>query len=126
MHAGDQMLHPNAAPGLAPRNNVAILLDRVFTILYEEVAENDLRAFRTYEARRIVDEVDAHLMKTPMKPSRRRKRLEELVPPWDAVRPVWQLRIGDFRVFYDVDEDRQAVIVRAVRRKGTKTTGEIL
>jgi mRNA-degrading endonuclease RelE of RelBE toxin-antitoxin system len=98
----------------------------VFTILYDEAAEADLRAFRASEARRIVDEVDAHLMKEPMKPSRRKKPLEGLVPPWDAVRPVWQLRIGDFRVFYDVDEDRQAVIVRAIRRKGTKTTGEIL
>ncbi len=30
------------------------------------------------------------------------------------------------RVFYDVDEERQEVTVRAVRRKGTKTTKEIL
>src|SRR5882672_6484343 len=98
----------------------------VFAVLYEEAAEEDLRVFRAYEARRIVDGVDAHLMKEPTKPSRRKKLLEGLVPPWDAVRPVWQLRIGDFRVFYDVDEARREVIVRAIRRKGTKTTGEIL
>ena len=49
-----------------------------------------------------------------------------LGPPWDAVRPVWQFRIGDFRVFYDVDEERREVVVRAIRRKGTKTTREIL
>jgi len=61
-----------------------------------------------------------------MKPSRRRKLLEGLVPPWDSVRPVWQLRVGDFRVFYDVDEKAHEVIVRAVRRKGTKKTEEIL
>jgi hypothetical protein len=29
-------------------------------------------------------------------------------------------------VFYDVDERREEVIVRAIRRKGTKTTKEIL
>jgi len=39
---------------------------------------------------------------------------------------VWQLRIGDLRVFYDVEEKRQEVVVRAVRRKGTKTTKEVL
>jgi mRNA-degrading endonuclease RelE of RelBE toxin-antitoxin system len=61
-----------------------------------------------------------------MKPSRRRKLLEGLVPPWDSVHPVWQLRVGDFRVFYDVDERARKVIVRAVRRKGTKRTEEIL
>ncbi len=61
-----------------------------------------------------------------MKPSRRRKLLEGLVPSWDSAHPVSQLRVGDFRVFYDVDERAREVIVRAVRRKGTKMTEEIL
>jgi mRNA-degrading endonuclease RelE of RelBE toxin-antitoxin system len=39
---------------------------------------------------------------------------------------VWQLRVGDFRVFYDVDEDREQVIIRAIRRKGRRSTKEIL
>jgi len=98
----------------------------VFGILYDEGAEEDLRALRAFEARRILDDVDKQLAEEPTKPTRRRKLLEGLVPPWDSVRPVWQLRVGDFRVFYDVDEEREQVIVRAVRRKGTKSTEEIL
>lgn len=98
----------------------------MFSVLYEAAAVEDLRALRAFETRRILDEVDAQLLKEPMKPSRRRKLLEGLVPPWDSVRPVWQLRVGDFRVFYDVDEKAHEVIVRAVRRKGTKKTEEIL
>jgi mRNA-degrading endonuclease RelE of RelBE toxin-antitoxin system len=47
------------------------------------------------------------------------------VPPWDQVRPVWELKVGEYRVFYDVDEGRALVIVQAVRRKGRKRTGEI-
>jgi len=39
---------------------------------------------------------------------------------------IRQLRVGDYRVFYDVDEEESLVIVRHVRRKGTRTTGEIL
>ena len=35
-------------------------------------------------------------------------------------------RMGDFRVFYDADEAEGVVVVRHVRRKGSKTTGEIL
>jgi mRNA-degrading endonuclease RelE of RelBE toxin-antitoxin system len=101
-------------------------LDRVFAILYDEAAEDDLRALRMYEARRILDEVDDQLTQEPATPSRRRKLLEGLVPPWDSVRPVWQLRVGDFRVFYDVEEAQREVIVRAIRRKGKKTTKEIL
>lgn len=106
---------------LARSKDLAILLDRVFAILYDEAAEEDLRALRPYEARRILDEVDRQLRKEPGTPSRRKKLLEGLVPPWVSVRPVWQLRVGDFR-----DEAQQEVIVRAIRRKGSKTTGEIL
>jgi hypothetical protein len=62
--------------------------------------------------------VDAQLTTMPLNPN--------LIPPWDSVHPVWQLRVGDFRVFYDVDEAQQTVIVRAIRRKGSKTTEEIL
>jgi len=98
----------------------------MFTILYEEAAEDDLRAFRAYDVRRVLDEVDTQLMTEPLTPSRRRKRLEGLIRPWNSIRPVWQLRVGNFRVFYDVDEERQAVIVRAIRHKGTRTTEEIL
>jgi len=98
----------------------------VYDILYDEAAEEDLGSLRPYDVRRIMREVDTQLMKNPTVPSRRKKLLEGLVPPWDAVRPVWQLRVGDFRVFYDVDDGRREVIVRAVRRKGNKTTEEIL
>jgi mRNA-degrading endonuclease RelE of RelBE toxin-antitoxin system len=98
----------------------------MFSILYEEAAGNDLRTLRAFEVRRVLDEVDAQLTREPMKPTRRRKLLEGLIPPWDHARPVWQLRVGDFRVFYDVDEVRAEVVVRAVRRKRVKTTEEIL
>jgi hypothetical protein len=40
------------------------------------------------------------------------------------VRPVWELRVGEYRVFYDVDSDRSVVIVQAIRREGRRTTGD--
>lgn len=98
----------------------------MFAILYDEAAEQDLRGLRAYEARRILDEIDDQLTREPTSRSRRRRLLEGLVPPWDKVRPVWQLRVGDFRVFYDVDEAQREVVVRAIRRKGSKTTKEVL
>jgi len=98
----------------------------MFTILYDPAVEEELRALRVYEVRRILAEVDAQLSDDPTQPSRRRKLLAGLIPPWDSVRPVWQLRVGDLRVFYDVDEESQELVVRAIRRKGTKRTKEIL
>jgi mRNA-degrading endonuclease RelE of RelBE toxin-antitoxin system len=98
----------------------------MFAILFDEAAEHDLRVLRRFEVSRVLDEVDAQLTSDQAEASRRKKLLAGLVPPWNGVRPVWQLRVGDLRVFYDVDEERQEVVVRAVRRKGTKTTKEIL
>lgn len=47
--------------------------------------------------------------------------------PWMAVPPIWELRVGEFRVFYDVDEPSNMVYVRAVKRKlAGQRTEEIL
>ena len=49
--------------------------------------------------------------------------LDNLIPPWQTVAPIWELRVGEYRVFYDVSPTESVVDVRAVRRKrrGTKT-----
>ena len=50
-----------------------------------------------------------------------------LIPPWDAEPPIWELRVGDYRVFYDVSEREAVVYVRAIRKKPPeRTTEEIL
>jgi mRNA-degrading endonuclease RelE of RelBE toxin-antitoxin system len=39
------------------------------------------------------------------------------------VAPIWELRVGEYRVFYDVSRSESVVYVPAVRKKarGTKT-----
>ena len=55
------------------------------------------------------------------------KILVGLIPPWDHEPPIWELRSGEFRVFYDVNETDSRVTVRAIRRKPPhRTTEEIL
>ncbi|HSF17656.1 MAG TPA: type II toxin-antitoxin system RelE/ParE family toxin [Vicinamibacteria bacterium] len=50
-----------------------------------------------------------------------------LIPPWGDELPVWELRVGDYCVFYDVSEEEKVVYVRAVRRKpGGRRTKDIL
>jgi len=97
----------------------------MFAILYDVAALDDLSRVRLFEARRIIDEVRDQLARAPTRSNRRRKRLEALVSPWEGARPLWQLRVGEFRVFYDVDDDLRQVVVRAVRRKGRNRTEEI-
>jgi mRNA-degrading endonuclease RelE of RelBE toxin-antitoxin system len=70
-----------------------------------------------------MDAIESQLANTPLTPTRNRKLLANLIPPWEAVPPVWELRVGEYRVFYDVSEQDSAVYVRAIRRKprGKKT-----
>ena len=69
---------------------------------------------------RLLKEIERHLSLEPDMPSRRRKTI--VLAEGRAIR---QLRVGEFRVFDDVEAERRLVLVRAVRVKGRKTTGEI-
>jgi mRNA-degrading endonuclease RelE of RelBE toxin-antitoxin system len=95
-------------------------------ILFQELAATELQALRAYDQRRIVDAIEEHLRQQPTISTRRRKCLADLTPSFEHVPPVWELRVGDFRVFYDVDADAGNVHIRAVRPKGpAQTTGDI-
>ena len=75
----------------------------------------------------ILDRIEVQLSHEPTRPTRNRKIIPGLVPPWDHLEPTWELRIGEHRAFYDVDEEEQMVTVRAIRHKPPhKTTEEIL
>ena len=89
-------------------------------------ALEDLKRLRAHERVRVVGEIERCLVEQPQEPSRNRKELTALVPPWEHVPPVWELRVDDYRVFYDVDKGARLVVVRAVRRKGRSKTREIL
>jgi mRNA-degrading endonuclease RelE of RelBE toxin-antitoxin system len=97
-----------------------------FEIRYVPAVEDDLRKLRTFEIRRIMDAIDTQLATAPEQADRVRKRLARLKPPWSGVEPVWQLRVGDFRVFYDIEAKRRVVTIRAIRHKGRLTTEDIL
>ena len=90
-------------------------------------AEVDLVALRAVDRSRILKQIERQLPYEPSRESRNRKPLRGLVPPWQHLEPTWELRIGEFRVFYDVDETLKVVVVRAVRHKPPhSTTDEIL
>ena len=76
---------------------------------------------------RLLDAIEAQLLNEPTRPTRNRKLLVNLIPPWTAEPPIWELRVGDYRIFYDVAEEEAMVYVRAIRRKPAgKTTEDIL
>ena len=99
----------------------------MYEITYSEGVVDDLGRLRAGQRAEILDRVEVQLRYEPARQTRNRKILVGLVPPWDHVDPVWELRTGEYRVFYDVDEVESAVIIRAIRHKPPrKRTGEIL
>lgn len=57
-------------------------------------------------------ESERQLIHEPTKETRNRKPLR----PNDLSQ--WELRVGDFRVFYDVDVEKEETLIKAVGEKG--------
>ena len=99
----------------------------IFTIEYAKSLDDDLASLRAYARKQILDTIEKQLKHEPTRKTRKRKPLVGLIPPWEHVEPVWQLSVGEYRIFYDVDEDELVVKIRAIRLKPPhKTTEEIL
>lgn len=99
----------------------------MFNIEYGEGVVEDLKGISASKRKRILDKMDEQLLHEPSVETRNKKIIEGLEPPWEHEKPIWELRVGEFRVFYDVNEEEGRVVVRAVRHKPPhKTTEEIL
>lgn len=98
----------------------------MYRIRFARGALDDLKRLQAHDGARVIEEIERRLTEHPQGPSRNRKELAGLVPPWEHVKPVWELRVGDLRVFHDVDTATRQVIVRAIRRKGRSRIMEIV
>jgi mRNA-degrading endonuclease RelE of RelBE toxin-antitoxin system len=76
-----------------------------YEIVLAPTAVEELRSLRPHVCAQVRDEIERHLRYEPEKLSRSRiKRLRGLL------RPQYRLRVGEVRVFYDVQEDRVEVL----------------
>jgi mRNA-degrading endonuclease RelE of RelBE toxin-antitoxin system len=82
-----------------------------FAIEFSPDARDHLRLLRKRDQQIVIDAVAAQLTHQPDQPTGHRKPLKE-----NTVAP-WELRIGDFRVFYDVVHDDEVVVIVAVGQK---------
>lgn len=98
-----------------------------YEIIIQPIALDQLARLRVHDERRIIEEIEKQLTHQPTTPTRQKKTLDALSPAWwDVDLPVWQLRVGDYRVLYGVSDVEKVVYVAAVLNKGRKTTREII
>lgn len=84
----------------------------VFEVEYSPDAEIHLRALTARERATVLDEVEVQLARQPDVETRNRKPMRP-----NPVAP-WELRIGNLRVYYDVEHVPESrVLVRAVGRR---------
>jgi addiction module RelE/StbE family toxin len=84
----------------------------VYTINLKRSAIANLDALRKYDATQIANAMERHLQHDPTKETKSRiKRLRGIS------NPDYRLRVGDYRVFYVVDEDSRRVDVLRVMHK---------
>jgi len=79
-----------------------------YRIEYSPDTEDHLRALTKHQQVIVLDTVKKQLPDQPTEETRNRKPMRP-----NPVAP-WELRIGNLRVYYDVDEERHAVYILAV------------
>jgi mRNA-degrading endonuclease RelE of RelBE toxin-antitoxin system len=92
----------------------------MFSIVYATGVADDLRRMRGRDRAFVLDRIEAALVDQPTTMTRNRKLLVGIQPPWDQ-------RVGEYRVFYDVETEFRVVTIQAIRHKPPHlTTEEIL
>ncbi|MBI1784273.1 hypothetical protein HYR69_03940 [Candidatus Sumerlaeota bacterium] len=80
-----------------------------YQIEYSPIAEDHLRALSARQRNIILDAVDEQLQHEPLVETRNRKPMRP-----NPIAP-WELRVGDLRVYYDVEEgSAPKVLIRAL------------
>lgn len=80
-----------------------------YRIEYSPDAEEHFRALTTRQQRILLDAVDRQLVYRPAVETRNRKPMRP-----NPVAP-WELRVGNLRVYYDVEEEPEPLVfIRAV------------
>jgi mRNA-degrading endonuclease RelE of RelBE toxin-antitoxin system len=77
-----------------------------YEVRYSEKAVEDLKRMRRFDRSAVIDQIDQVLAVNPALESKARvKKLREPAPA------QYRLRVGEFRVFYDVAEDHLDIIM---------------
>ena len=65
----------------------------MYRIEYAEGVVDDLANLRAYDRKHILGRLEKQLTYEPTKKTRNRKPLPGLIPPWEYLDPVWELRL---------------------------------
>jgi mRNA-degrading endonuclease RelE of RelBE toxin-antitoxin system len=82
-----------------------------FNVQFSPRAREHIKDLRKRNQSIILKAISTHLTHKADEPTRNRKPLTE-----DSL-ALWELRVGDFRVFYDIVPDEKQVVIVAIGKK---------
>ena len=91
---------------MSPRHRGA---GRCYVLCYAESTRGHLKALTARDRVAVLDAIDERLAFEPTQETRNRKRMDE-----NSLDAGFELRVGDLRVYYDVDERARVVNVLAI------------
>jgi mRNA-degrading endonuclease RelE of RelBE toxin-antitoxin system len=98
-----------------------------YAIEFSPKSRQEFGQLRTFDQRRVLEALENKLSNDPQVETYDRKCLGFEPANFNYVPPLWQLKAGTFRVFYEIDEAQSTVFILAVRPKPAhKTTSEVL
>ncbi len=90
-----------------------------YEIRYANEAAQDIRGLRKFDQRKVIDGIETHLTHQPRFLSK--SRIKAMSQPfWSQYR----LRVDQFRVYYDVNDEKRIVNIQRVLMKTTNQTPE--
>jgi mRNA-degrading endonuclease RelE of RelBE toxin-antitoxin system len=95
-----------------------------YSIEITDAAFDELQSIKAFYCRQIAESIEQQLTHQPNVETRNRKILVGLQPDFEHGEPIWELRVGAYRIYYDVDEGQKMVLVRALREKPPHATTE--
>ena len=97
-----------------------------FQIRVTEEAATEIAELPAFIRKQVVKAIETQLLHQPDVETKNRKRLRGLIPPWEHLDPTWEIRVGEYRVFYDMDEAAAVVHIQTVQHKPPHQTTEAI
>ena len=92
-----------------------------YEIRFSDEADENMAELTARQRARVLDAVERQLLHEPTNETRNRKPMRPDKTPFIA---PWELRVGEMRVYYDVEEKPKAVVV--VTAVGIKVRNRVL
>ncbi len=83
----------------------------MYEIIYTQASLADLKWFKKHEQVQIIDAINTHLKYQPDRETRNLKRMKS------NLYAQWELRIGNFRILYNIEQEVQIVEIQRLGEK---------